>query len=217
MTSHVAFGAVGASVFMIAAGCGGEDRSSESPPAKGVSAQAWASGFCSTVTRLEYNNKKRAVVLLRRVRDAQDIAKAKADLNEVMANATKTADAELEYLRRTGPPAVEHGAEIQATVEDAWRQLRVAYATYQVKVRQLEANSPTALQRRMKSLDPGYNAEIDRIGSTIDKLEEADRRSDELDSAVHDETACNSPIFRWKSGPAPNLAALIRGLITGEL
>ena len=217
MTSHVAFVAVGACALSFATGCGGADRSRESPPADALSAQDWASGFCSTVTRLEYNNKKSAVVLLRRVRDAQDIAKAKADLKAVMANATKTADAELEQLRRTGPPAVEHGAEIQATVESVWRQVRAAYASYQLKVRQLEANSPRALQRRMRSLDPGYTAEIDRIGTTIDKLEDADRRSGELDSAVHDEPACNSPIFRWKSGPAPNLAALIRGLVTGEL
>ena len=102
-------------------------------------------------------------------------------------------------------------------MEDVWRQVRAAYANYQLKLRQLEASSPKALQRRVRSLDPGYEAEIDRIGVTIGKLETSDRHSDELDRAVHDEPACNSPIFRWKSGPAPSLAALIRGLVTGEL
>ena len=116
-----------------------------------------------------------------------------------------------------GPPAVENGAEIQATVEDVWRQVRTAYANYRLELRQLEAGGPKALQRRVRSLDPGYKAEIDRIGVTIDKLEASDRDSDALDRAVHAERACDNPIFRWKSGPASNLAALIRGLVTGEL
>jgi hypothetical protein len=217
MTSHVALVAVGACALTFAAGCGGEDGSSANPVVEGVSAEAWASAFCSTVTRLEYNNKKRAVVLLRRVQVAKDVAKAKADLSAVFANAVKTADAELSHLRRTGPPSVENGAEIQATVENVWRQVRAAYAKHQLKVRRLEASSPKALQFRVTALNAEYDAEFDRIGVTIDELEEAEQRADELDRAVQEEPACNSPIFRWKSGPAPNLAALIRGLVTGDL
>jgi len=215
--SRFAVFAVGACALMLTAGCGGAESASKESATEGVSAEAWASGFCSTVTRLEYNNKKRAVVLLSRARVAKDVAKARADFAGVFASATETADAELDQLRRTGPPAVEDGAEIQMTVESVWRQLRAAYATHRLKVRQLEARTPQSLQLRFRSLDAGYAAELDRIGDTIDTLEETDRRSDALDRAVRDESACNSPIFRWKSGPAPNLAALIRGLITGEL
>jgi hypothetical protein len=167
------------------------------------------------VAREEFRNKKLAIHLLKRARSERDLAKTKLDLIMVMTNAVDAADTEMAELRRVGAPDVEEGDEIQAIVEDVWRQIRAAYTDYQRDVRQIRAKTREAFQRRLNVVNNKFSAKFDRIGSTIDKLDE--KHSAELDTSVKVEGDCASPIFRGSAGPAPDFASLVRGFVSGDV
>jgi hypothetical protein len=194
-----------------ATGCG----DSGTAASKGAPPEVWASRICTAVVHSEVPLKKRAIRYLTRYKNANTAADARASLLLLFRQAGKAAAAELNEIQALGPPAVEQGEEIQGIVEDVWRQAGAVFERAEVRGRRLPIDNRAVLASGFKALDKRFGNEMEGIDPTITKLE--NYQVDRLNKAVRDDPDCRSPMFRGTAGPAPDVASLVRGFVTGEL
>jgi hypothetical protein len=192
---------------LLTSGCGAKEEAGASP-------QAWAKSVCGVFVSSELALRRKAVVLLGREKRAKPPAIRRYRVT-LFHEAVATSDRELAEIRRTGPPAVDHGGDIQEIVERIVQEIRAAHANGESRSRELSTASRAELKRGLGIIETRYGTELGQVGETIAELEKFP--SDDLNRAVRNDRSCRNPIFRGEAGPATDLEALFRGAVLGDL
>ena len=172
---------------LLAAGCGGSDKS------QGVKPKTWASTVCTSLGSWERDLKTGAAGLdktLQKAAASRGLAGVRGELADYLGRTVARTDAVLEEIDRAGTPAGKDGQAVRGAVRDGLAKMRQILADAQRKARRLPTRDPKAFVREVTSLGEVIDRAATRTGDQLDRDLERRYGKTDIGKALNEERAC---------------------------